>query len=100
MIKWLWFRFEILVGLNRFPYENIDPDVQVIIIQESHNTITMGMSLRKYLKLEVIRITESNVPAIGAESLWGLQYLKILGKFQHSVKLILYPNWLLRYKLL
>uniref|UniRef100_A0A1B0APZ5 LRRCT domain-containing protein n=1 Tax=Glossina palpalis gambiensis TaxID=67801 RepID=A0A1B0APZ5_9MUSC len=80
-------------GLNKFPFESIDPEVQVIIIQGPRNSVTTGNSLRKFPKLEVIRITDSNVPVIGAESLWGLQHLKILDFSKNNISLIMQKDF-------
>lgn len=55
-------------------------DVKVIIIRGPKNSITIGPALRQFSVLQVLRITESNLPAIGAESFWGLKYLRILGE--------------------
>lgn len=58
----------------------LDVDVKVIIIRGPKNSITIGPALRQFSVLQVLRITESNLPAIGAESFWGLKYLRILGE--------------------
>jgi len=44
------------------------------------NSITIGPALRQFMKLEILTITDCNLPAIGAESFWGLKYLRILGE--------------------
>ncbi|XP_011290778.1 leucine-rich repeat-containing protein 15 [Musca domestica] len=75
-------------GLSHFPFENIDKDVQVIIIQGPRNSVTIGQFLRNFLKLEEMRITDSNVPVIGPESLWGLQHLKILDFSRNNISLV------------
>ncbi|XP_065356999.1 carboxypeptidase N subunit 2 [Calliphora vicina] len=75
-------------GLTRFPAESIDGDVQVIIIQGPRNSVTTGNFLRNFLKLEIVRITDSNVPAIGPECLWGLQHLKILDFSKNNISLV------------
>lgn len=58
----------------------LDIDVKVIVIGGPRNSITIGPALRQFMKLEILRITDSNLPAIGAESFWGLKYLRILGE--------------------
>uniref|UniRef100_A0A336LUR9 CSON001459 protein n=1 Tax=Culicoides sonorensis TaxID=179676 RepID=A0A336LUR9_CULSO len=71
-------------NMNFIPTEEIDPNVDVIEIVGPNNDLIIGPIFTKFKKLEVLRIIESNVPAIGTHSLWGLKSLRILG-IQYSI---------------
>ncbi|KAH8249002.1 hypothetical protein KR032_005020 [Drosophila birchii] len=81
-------------GLNSLLTPNeLDADVKVIIIRGPRNSITIGPALRQFMKLEILRITESNLPAIGAESFWGLKYLRILDLSKNNITNITENNF-------
>ncbi|XP_017033922.1 insulin-like growth factor-binding protein complex acid labile subunit isoform X2 [Drosophila kikkawai] len=81
-------------GLNSLLTPNeLDIDVKVIIIRGPRNSITIGPALRQFMKLEILRITESNLPAIGAESFWGLKYLRILDLSKNNITNITENNF-------
>ncbi|XP_017466334.1 PREDICTED: uncharacterized protein LOC108359146 [Rhagoletis zephyria] len=67
-------------GLSAMPVGQIDSDVRVIIIKGPGNTITIGNFLQKFRHLEVLRITDSQIPSMGSECFWGLIKLRILGE--------------------
>ncbi|EDV30897.1 uncharacterized protein Dana_GF14810 [Drosophila ananassae] len=71
----------------------LDVDVKVIIIGGPRNSITIGPALRQFMKLEILRITDSNLPAIGAESFWGLKYLRILDLSKNNITNITENNF-------
>ncbi|KAH8246542.1 hypothetical protein KR038_011733 [Drosophila bunnanda] len=81
-------------GLNALLTPNeLDIDVKVIVIRGPRNSITIGPALRQFMKLEILRITESNLPAIGAESFWGLKYLRILDLSKNNITNITENNF-------
>ncbi|EDV54812.1 toll-like receptor Tollo [Drosophila erecta] len=81
-------------GLNALLSPNeLDTDVKVIIIRGPRNSITIGPALRQFMKLEILRITDSNLPAIGAESFWGLKYLRILDLSKNNITNITENNF-------
>ncbi|KAH8273713.1 hypothetical protein KR018_010266 [Drosophila ironensis] len=81
-------------GLNSLLSVNeLDVDVKVIIIGGPRNSITIGPALRQFMKLEILRITDSNLPAIGAESFWGLKYLRILDLSKNNITNITENNF-------
>ncbi|XP_034666048.1 insulin-like growth factor-binding protein complex acid labile subunit isoform X1 [Drosophila subobscura] len=81
-------------GLNSLLSANeLDIDVKVIIIRGPRNFITIGPALRQFMKLEILRITDSNLPAIGAESFWGLKYLRILDLSKNNITNITENNF-------
>ncbi|TDG40516.1 hypothetical protein AWZ03_013060 [Drosophila navojoa] len=81
-------------GLSSLPTANVlDIDVKVIIIRGPRNSITIGPALRQFMQLQVLRITDSNLPAIGAESFWGLKYLRILDLSKNNITNITENNF-------
>ncbi|EDW77279.2 uncharacterized protein Dwil_GK18170 [Drosophila willistoni] len=81
-------------GLNSLPSRNdLDIDVEVIIIRGPRNSITIGPAMRQFMKLKVLRITDSNLPAIGSESFWGLKYLRILDLSKNNITNITENNF-------
>ncbi|KAH8351732.1 hypothetical protein KR084_002509 [Drosophila pseudotakahashii] len=81
-------------GLNSLLSPNeLDIDVKVIIIRGPRNSITIGPALRQFMKLEILHITDSNLPAIGAESFWGLKYLRILDLSKNNITNITENNF-------
>lgn len=66
--------------MKALPIQSFDEDVEVIIIRGPNNHLHIGPIFTAFKKLEVLRITNSNVPAIGLHSFWGVQSLRTLGK--------------------
>lgn len=67
--------------MRKFPERQIDTDVEVIRITGRQNTFTIGSLFSSFTKLEILQITDSNVPAIGQHSFWGVQSLRMIGLF-------------------
>lgn len=65
--------------MQSIPIDALDRNVEVIIISGSNNHLHLGPIFTGFKKLEILRITDSNVPAIGMHSFWGIQSLRILG---------------------
>lgn len=76
--------------LKSVPVRSLDSDVEVLIIRGPRNNIIIGPIFAPFLQLKVLRITDSNVPAIGKNSFWGCQNLRILGKLLQYDKLTVY----------
>lgn len=68
-------------GLTEIPTNEFDINVDIIEIIGPKNELTIGPIFSSFKKLEVLRIINSNIPAIGKHSLWGITTLKILGKY-------------------
>lgn len=68
-------------GLKAFPEADLDKNVTILIIRGPKNSITIGPIFSQFKQLEEIRIVDSNVPAIGQHTFWGLTKLRKLGKF-------------------
>lgn len=75
--------------MRKFPERQIDTDVEVIRITGRQNTFTIGSLFSSFTKLEILQITDSNVPAIGQHSFWGVQSLRMIGFY----KTVEYLNW-------
>ena len=67
-------------GMKTIPIKSLDPKVEVFVIRGPKNFLTLSTVFVPFTKLEVLRITESNVPSIGTHSLWGVQTLRLLGE--------------------
>jgi hypothetical protein len=66
--------------MKQIPIKEFDEDLNVIVIRKPKHTLTIGPIFQSLKKLEILRIIESNVPAIGVHSFWGVPSLRILGK--------------------
>ncbi|XP_062120784.1 leucine-rich repeat-containing protein 15 [Drosophila sulfurigaster albostrigata] len=80
-------------GLSSLSANQLDVDVKVIIVRGPRNSITIGPAMRQFTQLQVLRITDSNLPAIGAESLWGLKHLCILDLSKNNITNITENNF-------
>ncbi|KAH8263170.1 hypothetical protein KR044_005498 [Drosophila immigrans] len=80
-------------GLSSLSANQLDIDVEVIIVRGPRNSITIGPAMRQFTLLQVLRITDSNLPAIGAESLWGLKHLRILDLSKNNITNITENNF-------
>lgn len=65
--------------LRAVPVNELDANVTELIIHGPRNNIIIGAIFNSMKKLRVLRITDSNVPAIGQHSFWGVTSLRILG---------------------
>lgn len=68
-------------NMTSIPTDKIDANVDVIEIVGPKNDLIIGPIFTKFKNLEVLRIIDSNIPAIGTHSLWGLKSLRILGLY-------------------
>lgn len=74
--------------MKQLPIKEFDDEINVIVIRKPKNTLTVGAVFQSFKKLEILRIIESNVAAIGMHSFWGVPTLRILGE----VKQNFYPH--------
>lgn len=72
--------------MQAIPIQTLDPNVEVIMIAGTNNHLHLGPIFSPFKKLEVLRITDSNVPAVGMHSFWGVQSLRILGNTKRDRK--------------
>lgn len=69
-------------SLKQIPIKEFDEEINVIVIRKPKHSLQVGALFQTFKKLEILRIIESNVPAIGMHSFWGVPSLRILGKNQ------------------
>lgn len=68
--------------MKQIPVEDFDDDISTIIIRKLKTTLPLGAAFQAFKKLEILRIVESNVPAIGLHTFWGVPSLRILGEHE------------------
>lgn len=68
-------------SMKQLPIKEFDEEINVIIVRKPKHTLTLGPVFQTLKKLEILRIVEANVPAIGMHSFWGTPSLRILGKY-------------------
>lgn len=68
--------------MKQIPIKEFDEEVNVIIIRKPKHSLQVGAVFQSLKKLEILRIIESNVPAIGMHSFWGVPSLRTLGKLK------------------
>lgn len=66
--------------MKQVPIKEFDDEINVIVIRKAKNALTIGAVFQAFKKLEILRIIESNVPAIGMHSFWGVPSLRVMGK--------------------
>lgn len=65
--------------MKQVPIKEFDEEINVIVIRKPKNTLALGALFQSLKKLEILRIIESNVAAIGMHAFWGVPSLRILG---------------------
>lgn len=65
------------------PISEFDNNVEVLIIRGPGNHLSVGPIFGSFKHLEIIRVTDSNVPSVGMNSFWGVPTLRVLGKCNH-----------------
>lgn len=70
-----------------------DEKMEVIIIRDPKHTLVIGPLFSRFKKLETLRITGANVPAIGSRSFWGISTLRTLDLSQNNLTLINSENF-------
>lgn len=69
--------------MKSIPTGQFDKYMNVIEIFGPKNNLAIGPIFSHLMELQVLRIVDSNVPAIGRHSFWGLPKLRILGKVEY-----------------
>lgn len=67
-------------GMTEIPIGYFDNTTEMIHIQGPGNQLVIGPIFTGLQQLVVLRIVDSNVPAIGQNSFWYMPNMKILGK--------------------
>lgn len=80
-------------NMEQIPINELDKKMEIIIIQNPKNTLQIGHLFTEFKKLEILRITEANVPAIGMHSFWGVPSLKLLDLSQNNISHIYDDNF-------
>ncbi|XP_053692319.1 protein artichoke [Sabethes cyaneus] len=81
------------VEWKSIPVSDFDREVEVILIRGSKNSLTIGPILQTFSRLEVLTITNANVPAIGMNSFWGLVKLRLLDLSRNNITQIIVDNF-------
>lgn len=71
--------------MNEIPIGYFDNTTEIIHIQGPGNQLSIGPIFTGLQQLVVLRIVDSNVPAIGQNSFWYMPNMKILGKLCFSL---------------
>jgi Leucine-rich repeat (LRR) protein len=80
-------------NLKQIPINEMDKKMEIIIIQNPKTTLTIGHLFSDFRKLEILRITDANVPAIGMHSFWGVPTLKTLDLSRNNITQIYDDNF-------
>jgi Leucine-rich repeat (LRR) protein len=67
--------------MKQIPIKEFDEEINVIVIRKPKNTLVLAAGFQALKKLEILRIIESNIAAIGMHSFWGVPTLRVLGEF-------------------
>jgi Leucine-rich repeat (LRR) protein len=79
--------------MDEFEPRDFDEKMEVIIVRDPAKTLTIGPLFSRFKKLETLRITGANVPAIGSRSFWGILSLRTLDLSQNNLTLISSENF-------
>lgn len=66
--------------MKQIPIKELDDEINVIVIRKPKHMLILGPVFQSLKKLEILRITESNLPSIGQHTFWGVPSLHILGR--------------------
>lgn len=72
-------------GLKQIPINEMDKKMEIIIIQSPTNTLQLAHLFGDYKKLELLRINDANIPAIGMHSFWGVPSLRTLDLSRNNI---------------
>ncbi|XP_039447306.1 insulin-like growth factor-binding protein complex acid labile subunit [Culex pipiens pallens] len=81
------------VEWRAIPVHDFEKEVEVIVIKGSKNSLNIGPIFQTFSKLEMLRITNANVPAIGMNSFWGLVRLRTLDLSRNNITQIIVDNF-------
>ncbi|CAO1319069.1 unnamed protein product [Diamesa serratosioi] len=80
-------------NMKQVPVQEFDSQVEVIVIRGPKNTLTIGPIFQQFKKLQILRIIDSNIPAIGIHSFWGIKSLRILDLSKNNITQINVDNF-------
>ena len=80
-------------GWKAIPISSFDENVEVVVVRGARNFLTIGPIFLPLKKIEILKITEANVPAIGEKSFWGLTKLRILDLSRNNITQIMQENF-------
>ncbi|XP_039279321.1 insulin-like growth factor-binding protein complex acid labile subunit isoform X2 [Nilaparvata lugens] len=83
--------------INSIPTLVMDTQVEVLHISapdENQNYLTIGPIFQHLSHLEELRIVNSNVPAIGKHSFWGVPTLKTIDLARNNISQVLESNFM------
>lgn len=66
-------------GLRAIPMQALDRNTEVLVIVGPKNYLSISPMFIPFTKLEILRINDANVQAIGVHSFWGVPSLRVLG---------------------
>lgn len=78
--------------MKQVPIKEFDEEINVIVIRKPKNILAIGAVFQSFKQLEVLRIVEANVPAIGVHSFWGVPSLRILGLLTQSCSELIFTK--------
>lgn len=79
--------------MENIPLNELDNKMEIILIQNPKHTLQIGHLFTDFKKLEVLRIVDSNVPAIGMYSFWGVPSLRLLDLSRNNISHIYDDNF-------
>lgn len=82
---------------NTIPTVLMDSQVEVLQIsapEENQNSLTIGPIFQQFAHLEELHIVQSNVPAIGKHSFWGVPTLRVLNLTHNNISQVLESNFM------
>ncbi|XP_031624844.1 insulin-like growth factor-binding protein complex acid labile subunit isoform X2 [Contarinia nasturtii] len=80
-------------GMSSIPILEMDQETEILIIRGPRNDLTIGPLFRPLKRLEILRITDSNVPSVGTYSFWGVERLRILDLSRNNITAISQDNF-------
>lgn len=79
-------------NMKQVPIKEFDEEINVIVIRKPKHILSIGAVFQSFRKLEILRVVEANVPAIGMHSFWGVPSLRVLGLLTSTL-----PMWTLQH---
>jgi Leucine-rich repeat (LRR) protein len=80
-------------GMSKFNEYSFDPKMEVIIIRNPKNSLSIGPLFSRFKKLETLVIVGANVPDIGEKSFWGVRSLRTLDLSSNNLTQIKVMNF-------
>lgn len=74
--------------MTSFNEREFDTKMEVIIVRDPKNALTIGPLFSRFRSLETLRIVGANIPAIGEKSFWGVRSLRTLDLSNNNLTMI------------